>query len=110
MGDQVIGYESLGGHELFTEEEEFERVSAYLASCNTALKQRTGLDQWYNLTRINGYNAIQMPREGQLQPAMAWSGFAHLCEQMGIHLAWGRKLVDMTGKNGWSKLNSGRGC
>ena len=51
-----------------------------------------------------------MPREGQLQPAMAWSGFAHLCEQMGIHLAWGRKLVDMTGKNGWSKFNSGRGC
>ena len=98
LGDQVIGYESLGGHELFTEQEEFERVSAYLASCNTALKQRTGLDQWYNLTRINGYNAIQMPREGQLQPAMAWSGFAHLCEQMGIHLAWGRKLVDMTEK------------
>ena len=31
LGDQVIGYESLGGHELFTEEEEFERVSAYLA-------------------------------------------------------------------------------
>ena len=98
LGDQVIGYEPLGGHELFTEEEEFERVSTYLASCNRALKQRTGLDQWYNLTRINGYNAIQMPREGQLQPAMAWSGFAQLCEQMGIHLAWGRCLVEMTEK------------
>ena len=98
LGDQVIGYEPLGGHELFTEEEEFERVTTYLASCNTALKQRTGLDQWYNLTRINGYNAIQMPREGQLQPAMAWSGFAQLCEQMGIHLVWGRSLVEMTEK------------
>ena len=98
LGEQVIGYEPLGGHELFTEEEEFERVTTYLASCNTALKQRTGLDQWYNLTRINGYNAIQMPREGQLQPAMAWSGFAQLCEQMGIHLVWGRSLVEMTEK------------
>ena len=98
LGDQVIGYEPLGGHELFTEEEEFERVTTYLASCNTALKQRTGLDQWYNLTRINGYNAIQMPREGQLQPAMAWSGFVQLCEQMGIHLVWGRSLVEMTEK------------
>ena len=98
LGDQVIGYEPLGGHELFTEKEEFERVTTYLASCNTALKQRTGLDQWYNLTRINGYNAIQMPREGQLQPAMAWSGFAQLCEQMGIHLVWGRSLVEMTEK------------
>jgi len=98
LGDQVIGYESLGGHELFTEEEEFERVATYLASCNTALKQRTGLDQWYNLARINGYNAIQMPREGQLQPAKAWARFAQLCEQIGIHLACGRKLVDMTRK------------
>jgi glycine/D-amino acid oxidase-like deaminating enzyme len=98
LGDQVIGYEPLGGHELFTEEEEFERVSTYLASCNTALKQRTGLDHWYKLTSINGYNAIQMPREGQLQPAMAWSGFAQLCEQMGIHLVWGRSLVEMTEK------------
>ena len=39
-----------------------------------------------------------MPREGQLQPAMAWSAFAQLCEQMGIHLVWGRSLVEMTEK------------
>lgn len=109
LGDQVIEYEPLGGHELFTEQDEFERVSAYLDSCNTALKKRTGLDHWYKPTKVNGYNAIQMPREGQLQPAKAWARFAQLCEQMGIHLAWGRCLVDITKKMDRIKLTAENG-
>ena len=72
LGDQVIGYEPLGGHELFTEEEEFERVSTYLASCNTALKQRTGLDHWYKLTSINGYNAFKCHVKDNFNPQ--WHG------------------------------------
>ena len=76
LGDVAIGYEPLGGHELFTDEAEFERVLTHLAHCNTALKNRTGLDHWYKPTTINDYSAISMPREGQLQPAKAWSGFA----------------------------------
>lgn len=98
LGDVAIGYEALGGHELFTDEAEFERVLTHLAHCNTALKNRTGLDHWYKPTTINDYPAISMPREGQLQPAKAWSGFAQLCEQMGIRLAWGQSLVDVLKK------------
>ena len=98
LGDVAIGYEPLGGHELFIDEAEFERVLTHLAQCNTALKKRTGLDHWYKPTTINGYSAIFMPREGQLQPAKAWSGFAQLCEKMGISLAWGQSLVDVSKK------------
>ena len=44
LGDVATGFEPLGGHELFTDEAELERVLTHLARRNTALKNSTCLD------------------------------------------------------------------
>ena len=89
LGDQAIGYEASGGHELFTSKDSYAKVESHIKLCDEALRARIGRSDWYQPTKVNNFDAIHMPNEGCLQPAKAWQSFAQKCRERSIKLCWG---------------------
>lgn len=107
LGDTPIGYENLGGHEVF--------LAAHTALYETCLDQLTAVnsllqpvfksDSFYTASnRFNfkgvNENYISSPHEGQIDTGLMMKQLIRKVQAQDIHIFYGTELTDFSSSNG----------
>lgn len=97
MGEESIGYEHTGGHEIFTDEKIFEECRDRIPEINRQLQERIGLGDVYNATEFEGYPAIFNRMEGAINSGRLMRQLHGRIARLGVETCWNCR-VDSVGK------------
>lgn len=88
MGEEPIGYEHTGGHEIFTEEKIFEMCRDRIPEINRQLQERMGLGEVYKATEYEGYPAIFNRVEGAIKSGRMMKHLHKRLTELGVQTWW----------------------
>ena len=107
LGDAPIGYENLGGHEVFlaTHTALYETCLDQLTAVNSLLQQVFKSDSFYTASnRFNfkgvNENYISSPHEGQIDTGLMMKQLIRKVQAQDIHIFYGTELTDFSSSNG----------
>jgi len=98
MGDDDIGYNSVGGHEIFTDMEIFESCRDQIPVLNRQLQERLGIGEVYRETEYEGYSAIFNRVEGSINSGRLMRNLHRRLSVAGVRVWWNSevKSIDET--------------
>ena len=105
MGEEAIGYQSTGGHEIFTDVLTFEMCKNRIPEINRQMQEHLGIDGVYKAVEYEGFPAIFNRVEGALNSGSLMKNLHRRLSEMGVVTHWNCK-VDSVGKHS-VKLNNG---
>ena len=88
MGEEAIGYEHTGGHEIFTDKQIFETCRERIPEINRQLQERIGLGNVYSVTEYEGYPAIYNRVEGAINSGLLMKRLHQKLSAMGVETMW----------------------
>ena len=104
---QETGHRMTGGHELFSDESDFERCAAEIPRFNRYLKEITGESEVYKAVRANGKPAISIAIEGHLHSGKLMQALHRKVREAGGRVQWGMPVASV--ETGEVCLHSGEG-
>ena len=105
MGEEAIGYEPTGGHEIFTDEKIFERCRDRIPEINRQLQERMGLGEVYRVTEYEGHSAIFNRVEGAINSGRMMSQLHRRLSKAGVQTLWNCAVESV--EKGSVKLENG---
>ena len=92
---QEMGHRMTGGHELFSDESDFERCAAEIPRFNRYLKEITGESEVYKAVRANGKPAISIAIEGHLHSGKLMQALHRKVREAGGRVQWGMPVASV---------------
>jgi len=89
---EAMDFSMCGGHELFTNQQDFEVCSDSVTRFNHWLKEITGEKEVYKSDYINGYPVIYNRLEGYLHSGKLMKWLHSEVRKAGIEIRWGSKV------------------
>lgn len=107
LGDVPIGYENLGGHEVFlaTHTALYETCLDQLTAVNSLLQPVFKSDSFYTASNRFNFkgvkeNYISSPHEGQIDTGLMMKQLIRKVQAQDIHIFYGTELTDFSSSNG----------
>ncbi len=97
LGDEEIGYDACGGHEIFTDGQIFESCRQQTGRMNRHLEQITGQADVYTTVEYNGYPAIVNRLEGAIHTGRMMRALHRKLQLADIPVWWN---LEATGASG----------
>ncbi|MGM0460316.1 MAG: NAD(P)/FAD-dependent oxidoreductase [Bacteroidota bacterium] len=88
IGEEAIGYEPSGGHEIFTNEEIFDACKKRIPEINRQLREQLGLADVYKVTQFEGYPAIFNRVEGAINSGKLMKRLHQRINKLGVETRW----------------------
>lgn len=88
----VMDFSMCGGHELFTDSEQFDSCAEAVARFNTWMKEITGEKEVYRTNTVNGYPVIFNKLEGYLHSGKLMKWLHDQVREAGIEIRWGSRV------------------
>jgi gamma-glutamylputrescine oxidase len=88
MGEEAIGYNHTGGHEIFTDKRIFDMCKNRIPELNRKLKERIGIVDVYQAVKYNGYPAIYNRVEGAINSGKLMKNLHRRLSAMGVDTLW----------------------
>lgn len=103
LGDNALEYESLGGFEVFDNQEKFEACAEKVSTFNQLLKSITGEEKTYRISNqtiensgMKGFDfCIENKCEGQLNPGKMMAALWKMAAQLGISIYTSTPISDL---------------
>jgi len=92
MGEEAIGYESVGGHEIFTDSDLFEKCKAKVEWFNQKLNEKIGEPDVYSIKEFEGYPAIFNRLEGAINSGLLMRSLHQKLAEAGVRVLWNSKV------------------
>ena len=105
MGEEAIGYEPTGGHEIFTDSELFETCCERITEINRQLQERIGMGDVYTSTEYEGHPAIFNRVEGAINSGQMMRQLHRRLAKRGVETRWNCRVTSID--NGTVTLQSG---
>ncbi|CAN5270917.1 FAD-dependent oxidoreductase [soil metagenome] len=105
MGEEEIGYQPTGGHEIFTDQRIFDSCKSCIPEMNRQLQERIGVDEVYKAVNYGGYPAIYNRAEGAINSGKLMKNLHHRLSAKGVVTLWNCEVMSV-GENR-VKLNNG---
>lgn len=97
MGEEAIGYEHTGGHEIFEDEKIFEMCRERIPEINRKLQEQMGLESVYSATEFEGYPAIVNRVEGAINSGRLMKRLHQKLSVMGVETIWNCSVESVRG-------------
>ncbi|MDZ7755591.1 FAD-dependent oxidoreductase [Rhodohalobacter sp.] len=98
MGEEAIGYESVGGHEIFTDSNLFEECNKKVDWLNQKMEETIGETDVYSVKEFEGYPAIFNRLEGAINSGLMMRSLHQKLSEAGVRVLWNSK-VNSIGSN-----------
>ena len=97
LGDEAIEYDESGGHELFVNKIEFDKVAPHIEKFNGWMEDIIGVKNWYEAVMYQGNPSIRIRKEGMLHPGKMMKRLCELNYTIGVEIRWNTpiKKVDI---------------
>lgn len=95
LGPEAIGYQPVGGTELFTDPESYQRALAALPQLNTWVEALTGTPEAYQPATVNGYSCIHNRLEGSLETDRLMRALLERVRAQGAQLHFGASVAEV---------------
>lgn len=95
LGDSNMDYQQTGGYEIFTDKEIFDKCEAQIGRMNEILEDRTGLNQVYSTTTIEGYPAIKNRMEGAINSGKMMRYLHGQLMKSGVRVWWNSPVTSV---------------
>ncbi|PKD43046.1 NAD(P)/FAD-dependent oxidoreductase [Rhodohalobacter barkolensis] len=92
MGEEAIGYESVGGHEIFTDDQLFEQCRNKVNWLNQKLAEKIGEAEVYSVKEFEGYPAIFNRLEGAINSGLLMRSLHQKLAEAGVRVLWNSKV------------------
>ncbi len=92
LGDEAIGYEPVGGREIFTDEELYDTCRGRITELNKQLADRLGEKEIYSITEIGGLSAIKNRVEGALHSGKLMRSLHQKIAEKGVRVWWNKSI------------------
>lgn len=92
MGDGEIGYNSVGGHEIFADRKIFEMCREQIPVLNRQLQERLGIGKVYRETKFEGYPAIFNRVEGSINSGQLMRNLHRRLSDAGVRVWWNSEV------------------
>jgi len=93
LGDEIIGYEACGGHEIFTENKLYETCFTSLERINTNLEKNIGEKDVYSQVKINGFRAVYNRLEGAIHAGKMMYALHRKLQEAGVPVWWNTEVL-----------------
>lgn len=93
LGDEVIGYEACGGHEIFTDEELYKTCISSLTKMNANLEKTIGEAEVYRPVEFNGFPSIYNRLEGALHVGKLMAALHRKLQKAEIPVWWNMNVL-----------------
>ena len=107
LGDENIHYREPGAFEIFTDSEIYEQAVDHLGVCNRWLREAAGLDEVYQTSKHNGFQAISIKYEGCLHPGKMMRTLYEKNVESGVEFRWQTQVKSIDQKEAALSLESG---
>jgi gamma-glutamylputrescine oxidase len=98
LGDERIGYEPCGGHEIFTDTNLYQNCIDSIGNLNYNLEKLTGEKEVYSQAEYNGYPAIFNRLEGAVHAGRLMKTLHKKLERAGVSIWWNHGVRAVEGK------------
>jgi gamma-glutamylputrescine oxidase len=92
MGEEAIGYEAVGGHEIFTDAQLYEKCRDRVDWLNQKLDERIGEPDIYRVKEFEGYPAIFNRLEGALNSGKLMKSLHGKLAESGVRVLWNSRV------------------
>ncbi|WP_069130506.1 NAD(P)/FAD-dependent oxidoreductase [Rhodohalobacter halophilus] len=98
MGEEAIGYESVGGHEIFTDDQLFEECRDKMDWLNQKMEVAIGEADVYSVKEFEGYPAIFNRLEGAINSGLLMRSLHQKLAEAGVRVLWNSKVSSVETK------------
>ncbi len=98
LGDEEIGYEPCGGHEIFTDEKLYQECVDSMGSLNHNLEIMTGEKDVYRKVEYSGHPAIFNRLEGAVHAGKLMKTLHKKLEKAGVSIRWNHGIKAVEGQ------------
>ena len=95
MGEEAIGYESVGGHEIFTDADLFEECKKKVDWLNQKMEETIGEPEVYSIKEFEGYPAIFNRLEGAINSGLLMRSLHQKLAEAGVRVLWNSKVASV---------------
>src|SRR6056297_264499 len=95
MGEEAIGYESVGGYEIFTDSELFEECKKKVEWLNQKMEETIGEPDVYSIKEFEGYPAVFNRLEGAINSGLLMRSLHQKLAEAGVRVLWNSKVASV---------------